>query len=80
MIPLNKNVLIEPVIEPSPWSTNQVTYAERGIVLEIGADVSKSFAIKVGDTVHFDGHTASFRKLDGKDVCLVACDRIRAKD
>lgn len=78
--PLNKNVLIEPTVEKSAWSSGEIVYAEQGTILAISAEIENAPFV-VGDIVHFDGHTASFRKDENdKDICLVSFDRIRAKN
>lgn len=78
--PINANLLIEPVVEETAFSTAQAQYEERGVVIALPfKDPDYAQGILVGDTVYFDSwQAARFKNGEGKDIWLVHVDAIRA--
>lgn len=92
--PIQSNILIEPIVEETAFSTAQAQYEERGRVIALAEDLVKrgalppehggvSYTIQpplaVNDIIYFDSWQASrFKDGAGKDVWIVHMDAVRA--
>lgn len=90
--PIQGNILIEPIIQETAWSTSQTSYEERGKVLAISdlqtqyasskdlyEDADKKTKVQIGDYIYFDSwQAARFKDGEGKEIWLVHIDAVRA--
>lgn len=89
IIPIQNNILIEPIREETAFSTAMTQYEERGKVIAIADSLRKLFngfdkaptppKVDVGDIIYFDSwQAAKFKNGDGQDIWLVHIDAVRA--
>lgn len=77
--PISGNILIEPIVQETAWSTSQDTYEERGKVISCSFVKTEIHPIEEGNIVYFDSwQAARFKDGEGKDIWLVHIDAVRA--
>ena len=79
ILPIQGNILIEPIAEETAWATSNTQYEERGKVIETSFVETERFPIAIGSIIYFDSwQAASFKDGEGKDIWLVHIDAVRA--
>lgn len=78
IIPLNKHVLVKPVVYEGFIASQKETYEEKGVVLAVADGVE---IVKEGDTILFDSWLACKYPavIEGEFDWLVPSENIRAK-